>query len=173
MEYRSWFLCFRVRVNEVAGLMLVWPDDNFMGGIPEIVECVADEMLELGEEHPQFGPFAVFAESDIANDGLDGVTAQPGCNRGLVGGLRAFHRLRQSLAGRISDRRKGPAHRVDGLRFRRFLILGQELVGARERQRLCRQEYFVIDDAVEQRPKLDFDRRYKESDEGTPEHLGR
>src|SRR5580698_1036423 len=99
MEYRSWFLCFRIRVHEIAGLILIRPDYDFMGCVLEVVQRIADEMLELSEEHPRLGPFAVFAESDVADHSLDGVGTQPGCDLGLIGALRAFNGLCKRLAG--------------------------------------------------------------------------
>ena len=122
MEYRSWFLCFRVGVNEVAGLILVWPDDNLMGGIPEIVECVADEMLELGEEHPRFSPFAVFAEFDVADHSREAVAVHIGGELDLIEGFGAFDRLRHDLARRVTERRERPSHRIDFLLLRDGLI---------------------------------------------------
>src|SRR5262245_64873026 len=67
-----------VGIDDVAGLVLGRPQDHLVGSIAELREIVAGHTLELGEELPRLGPFAVLAEGDLAGDGGEAVTV--GCS---------------------------------------------------------------------------------------------
>src|SRR5580700_7652056 len=110
-------LGFRVGIDHIAGFIFVWPYNNFMGRVLELIDRIAGDVLELGEKHTGLRPFAVLAERDVTDHGMEGVAMHISRERGLVGAFCAFHRLLQRLPGRIGEWRKGPSHRIDPLGF--------------------------------------------------------
>src|SRR5665213_641011 len=65
----SRLLRFGVGIDHVASLVLLRPDDDLMVGVLELIDRIAGDMLELGEENARLRPFAVLAERDVADHG--------------------------------------------------------------------------------------------------------
>src|SRR5258707_6679925 len=62
-----------VRIDDVAGLVLGRPQDDFGLGIAELVDVVAFDALELHRHHLGRLPLAFGVELDVADNGLESI----------------------------------------------------------------------------------------------------
>src|SRR5207302_9517238 len=67
--------------DRLAGFVLLRPQDDLALAVAEIVEVGAGDILKLHGHQPRFFPLALFAEFDVADDGLEGMAA------GVIGDL--------------------------------------------------------------------------------------
>jgi hypothetical protein len=81
---QSGFLRGAVRIDHFAGLVLIGPHDDFMCGVLELIHRIAGDVLELGKDNTRFGPLTVFAERDVANNGMEGVIVHVGGELHLI-----------------------------------------------------------------------------------------
>jgi hypothetical protein len=70
--------CVLVGIDHLAGLVFGRPQDRLLGALAELIDVVRLDVLELRQELPRGAPFAVLAESDLADNGLERVAVQVG-----------------------------------------------------------------------------------------------
>src|SRR5438034_2452723 len=101
----------------------------------ELLEVIGRDVLKLREELARFGPFAVLAECDVADHGLERVAVDVGSELVIIGALGFFHRLGEHLAGSIAERHEPVAERIDALTRRLGLVALEQIGDAGELKR--------------------------------------
>src|SRR3954470_23971707 len=70
---RLWLLGAGVRIDDVAGLELLRPQDRLMRGVAELLEIIRRYILELREHRARLRPVAVLIVGDLTGDCVERV----------------------------------------------------------------------------------------------------
>ena len=136
-----------------------------------MLEVVGGDVLELREHLTRFRPFAVLAECDVPNHGLERIAVHIGGELVIIGALSRFHRLGEHLPRRIAERHEAVAERIDALACGFGLIAIEQIGDAGEFERRRAHKTFADDEAVGERAKLHLDRCDQHADHRAAEHF--
>src|ERR1700722_10825486 len=139
----------REGITQRAGLELRRIEDDLRAWMRKLLDVVALHVLVLDGEHARPRPFAVGAELDLADDGLEGAVVDDVGDFRLVERSRLGDRLGQDVGRGIGEGRDVIAERIGAGVLGARLVLGEEGVDAREIHRPFVNEELVTDDAVE------------------------
>ena len=115
--------------------------------VSELLEIVGGDVLELREYRAPLRPFAVLAIVDVAHHRRESVAVHVFAELVGIEALGPFDRLRQHLAGGVTERHEAIAERIDFFARRRRTITFEQIGIAGEIE--GRHEAFHDDDAVE------------------------
>src|SRR6266478_1910474 len=158
--------------DRLAGFVLFRAQDDLALAVAKIVEIGAGDILKLHGHQACLLPLALFAELDVADDGLEGMAADVIGDLVLVEALGLFDRLTLDLQIGVGPGRQIIAEGIDPLAGRLLLIALQKLHDPGEAQFRRRQPEVEGDDAVQHRAQRGLDRGALRSGHRAAAHLG-
>src|SRR5258707_11720835 len=149
-----------VRIDHVARLVFSWRHYGLSVHRAELLDVVAFvDAMELDLQYPPLRPFAVLAEFDVADDGLEGVGTEVVGELLVFDALRSLDGLRQHLELRVAPRGHVIAERVDAFGLGPRLIFFDQVFDTGELHLRHRQPHVIIDEGVEHPARLTFEYR--------------
>src|SRR6516165_5344894 len=95
-------LCSFVGIDEIAGLVLRWPDDDLLLEISELVEIVADHILKLAYEQAWLCPLSIGTKRDLTGNGAERVRVHMVGEPALIQRLYGVHGFGKHLHAGIA-----------------------------------------------------------------------
>src|SRR5579863_4848748 len=161
-----------VRINQRARGKTRRPDDRLRPGILEFRQIGCLDILILNLKDASFGPAAALPELDVADDRLERSIARELCELCVIKRGGAGDRLLDDLHLGVSLRSDVITQRIGPRVLSERLIFRHHFRDAGEHHLLHRQPILVIDEPVEKRTELRFDRTVLRTDLAPPTILG-